>query len=1324
MQRIRSHIIKLFTGFIASAILISFPSQSVIATVLSDGYYAPSERGLAPNPYNIGSPTLTELWVNPVTGRNSNNGLTSAAPLKTITAAWNKIPSAPLTTTGYRINLQPGTYPCEPAEPNDCQNNFGNRTGTYTFPIIIRASGGPGTVIIRGGLDILNVSYLYLIDMTLRGGTPLPTNSSGNNLLHLAGVNHVLLRGLTMDGPDCDNDSCNNLQEVLKVNQAQYLYVENSTIGGAWHSSVDYFVVQYGHFINNNVHTAGQWCMYLKGGTSYLRIEGNEYHNCQLGFSAGQSGNFAMMRSPWLHYDAYDIKFINNILHDLPGVGMSVAGGYNILFAYNTLYRVGISTENGYSLLDVVRAERGCNATDELQLPIPVCRTFIGLGGWGPNYLTDNRPAIPNRNVYIYNNIIYNPAPARTQYTHFNISEPLTRPSGFINMPNPMITDDNLRIRGNVIWNGDASMPLGIEGTRACTTINPTCNETQLRADNAINTIKPLLGNPAAGDFHPIGSWIPRVTTYIIPDFSWAVFSPSVPAGNTSNAVPTDFEGITRSTISPPGAFYRNAVPVVSSAPIMTAPANALLTNDSTPSFTWNAVTNGNRYQLEISRVTTFATKALTFVGAPGILTYTATSLPNGVYYWHVRAFNTNSIAGPWSAYRSFTVDITPPAPPVLSTPANAAPVFGTPPFAWLTTPTTTWYQFQYDNNADFLTPTYTYALTTLTHTPPAMAPGPYSWHVRARDAAGNWSSWSAPRTITILPLIPPVPVMTTPANTLLTNDATPNFAWNAVVSGNTYQLEISRVTTFATKVQTFAGAPRVLTYTAATLPNGVYYWHVRALNTKGVAGPWSAYRSFTVDITPPAPPILNSPANAASVFGTPSFTWLTTATAALYQFQSDNNADFLTPTYSSGPLTTLNHTPPAMTPALYSWHVRARDAAGNWSAWSAPRTITINPLAPPTLISPTNGSISPNPAPTLNWGIEENAVSYQVQVDNNDDFNSREFDDTAAATSRIPAPALTDGVYYWRVRQINLLGERSDWSTVWSVTIQRPIPSAPTLLLPIDSSATGTPTFSWESVENAVNYQIQVDDNDDFESREFDDTAATTSRTPGTALTNGVYHWRVRAINTYGTPGAWSETRTLTISVPPAAPALLLPTDAAADSTGTPTFTWNSVTNGATYQIQVDTDSDFNSPVSFDDTSATTSRTPGTALADGGYFWRVRAINIYDVSGAWSDTRTLTISIPPAIPALLLPTDASTDSTGTPTFSWESVENAANYQIQVDNNEDFESREFDDTAATTSRTPGTALANGIYHWRVRAINAYDTPGDWSPSRTVNINMP
>ncbi len=533
-------------------------SCSVNAVASANKHYAPSESGLAPNPYDIGSPTLGELWVNPVTGNDVNDGLTSGTPLKTITAAWGKIP-ATLTTTGYRINLQPGVYPCEPAEPDSCLNNFGNRTGTYAFPIILHASGGAGTVTIRGGFDILNVSYLYLMDLTLAGGSPLPTNSSGNNLLHLASVNHVLLRGLTLAGPNCAADTCNNLQEVLKVNQAQYLYVENSVISGAWHSSVDYFAVQYGHFINNDLHTAGQWCMYVKGGTSYLRVEGNEIHNCQLGFAAGQSDNFPMMTSPWLHYGAYDIKFINNILHDLPGVGLGVAGGYNILFAYNTLYRVGTSTDIGYPLLEMIRGERGCNATDELPDPVPTCLAYIGQGGWGPNYLTDNIPAIPNRNVYIYNNILYNPAPFHTQYSHFNILEPLARPSGLINIPDPITTDFNLQIRGNVIWNGDTSMPLGIEGTLACANSNPTCNEAQLRADNAINTIEPQFANPTSGDFHPSGTWSSGVATYAIPNFSWADIpanTPGVPVGQLSNVVSTDFEGISRVTINPPGAYY------------------------------------------------------------------------------------------------------------------------------------------------------------------------------------------------------------------------------------------------------------------------------------------------------------------------------------------------------------------------------------------------------------------------------------------------------------------------------------------------------------------------------------------------------------------------------------------------------------------------------------------------------------------------------------------------------------------------------------------------------------------------------------------------
>lgn len=515
--------------------------------------------------YDPGVPTLSDLWVDPLNGNDANSGTSLASAVKTISRAWNLIPGGSvLTGTGYRINLMPGAYPCEPGpETENCINYFSDIQGTYQFPVIIRAYNGPGTVTIRGGMNIDRVHYLYLIDVNLAGGTPLPTNSSGNNLLHLANCDHILLKRTVLAGPSCDNDTCNNLQEVLKANQTQYLYVEDSTIGGAWHSSVDLMVVQYGHFLNNRIHTAGQWGMYVKGGSSYLRVEANELYGSQLGFEAGQSANFAMMRSPWLHYDAYDIKFINNVLHDIPGVGMSASGGYNVLFAYNTLYKVGTSTSNGYPLMDAIHGERNCTATDEFPNPVPRCAEYIAAGGWGPDFLTDSLPVVPNRNVYVYNNIFYNPEPAQTLYAHFNILGPLVPPSGYRNFPNPSRADDHLVLRGNVIWNGPADHPIGIEdSSQGCQDTNPTCNLAQLKADNAINKYEPQLVDPAHGNFHPrSGGNVFSAVTYTIPNFTWADAppTPAVPTGNLVNTIAVDRDNNSRIPPGPPGAYSHTA---------------------------------------------------------------------------------------------------------------------------------------------------------------------------------------------------------------------------------------------------------------------------------------------------------------------------------------------------------------------------------------------------------------------------------------------------------------------------------------------------------------------------------------------------------------------------------------------------------------------------------------------------------------------------------------------------------------------------------------------------------------------------------------------
>ena len=544
----------------APALTPTIPSEP--AKTVNPGSGPSSPIQLPPSVYQTGDPVVTELYISAY-GDDNNDGLSAASPLRTLTAAWERIPSgAPLNTTGYRINLLPGTYPCEPAEPDNCQNYFTDRHGTFQFPIVLSAINGPGTVTIRGGFDLSDMSYLYLINLTLAGGTPLPTNQSGNNLLHLAKVDHILLLGMILAGPDCDNDSCTNLQEVLKVNQAQYLYIENSTIGGAWHTSVDFFSVQYGHFLNNNLHTAGQWCMYIKGGTSYLRVEGNEFHDCQLGFQAGQSSNLAVMQLPWVHYEVYDIKFVNNLLHNIPGVGLSISGGYNILFAYNTLYKVGTAADPGYPLIQAVQGERGCNATDELPAPLPACEANLAQGGWGPAILTDNLAAIPNRNIYIFNNLIYNPAPAQTLYAHLYIAAPLELPAGFQNLPNPVPADENLVIAGNLIWNGPPDLPLGVDESTGCTPSNPTCSPAQLLRENTINSLEPQLVDPGHGDYRPLpGGNVYAAATVPIPDFTWETFSPSVPAGNLSNTVESDRLGNPQTGSCPPGAYTGPASP-------------------------------------------------------------------------------------------------------------------------------------------------------------------------------------------------------------------------------------------------------------------------------------------------------------------------------------------------------------------------------------------------------------------------------------------------------------------------------------------------------------------------------------------------------------------------------------------------------------------------------------------------------------------------------------------------------------------------------------------------------------------------------------------
>jgi uncharacterized protein (TIGR03437 family) len=494
-----------------------------------------------PRFYDIGNPTVKDIWVDANNGNDTNSGESRDRALRTLTAAWNRVPrGAAFEGTGYRIKLAAGTYSTIPGY-------FELRHGTPQFPVIIQSADGRGAAVIAAFMNIFDCRYLYLLDLKI---APEPAETA----IHFEKGDHVLMRGLVMDGKG-------SAPQVLKVNHSNHVYLEDSEIFGASGSTVDFVAARHGRIIGNRVHDAGNWGILVKGGSAYFHIEANEIYNAARGgFTAGQTTGFEFLESPWLHYEAYDVKFVNNLVHDTGNGGMAVEGGYNILLAHNTLYRVG---RDG-SMVEFLHGTRVCSADTAR------CAGYLTQGGWGTVGTTErDQQPIPNRNVFVYNNLLYNPAGYESRSSHFAIFGPRT-PASDSNIPSPADLDKNLRIRGNLVWNGGAAKPLGTEFNGVgCQPSNPTCNAAQLRADNAINAFEPQLVNAGNGDFRPApGGNVSSARTFAIPNFDWndAPQRPLAPAGNPNNTVARDRNNVMRGGDGSPGAYTLPVVTTVSAA--------------------------------------------------------------------------------------------------------------------------------------------------------------------------------------------------------------------------------------------------------------------------------------------------------------------------------------------------------------------------------------------------------------------------------------------------------------------------------------------------------------------------------------------------------------------------------------------------------------------------------------------------------------------------------------------------------------------------------------------------------------------------------------
>lgn len=132
-------------------LLSTLPHETTSAQALDSDFYV------------IGSPTITEYYVDPINGSDSNDGFSRTSPKQTVTNIWNSIPTNSTLSSGFRINLLPGTYTAD-----HLPNYWENRIGTSSTPLILQALDGYGTVRLSRDINMAGVSYFYLLGVEIQ----------------------------------------------------------------------------------------------------------------------------------------------------------------------------------------------------------------------------------------------------------------------------------------------------------------------------------------------------------------------------------------------------------------------------------------------------------------------------------------------------------------------------------------------------------------------------------------------------------------------------------------------------------------------------------------------------------------------------------------------------------------------------------------------------------------------------------------------------------------------------------------------------------------------------------------------------------------------------------------------------------------------------------------------------------------------------------------------------------------------------------------------------------------------------------------------------
>ena len=489
-------------------------------------------------------------------------------------------------------------------------------------------------------------------------------------------------------------------------------------------------------------------------------------------------------------------------------------------------------------------------------------------------------------------------------------------------------------------------------------------------------------------------------------------------------------------------------------------------------------------------------------------------------------------------------------------------------------------------------------------------------------------------------------------------------------------------------------------------IENGnTYYYKVRALDANGTAGAWSSIVSVTYKQTLPAPTVTGG--NDSQ--GRPTLKWKAVSGAAKYEVYRARSKDGDYIKYSTVTGTSYTNTSYIENGNTYYYKVRALDANGTAGAWSSVVSVTYKqPLPAPTV---TGGNDSQG-RPTLTWKAVTGAAKYEVYRARSRSGEYIKYS-TVTGTSYTNTSYIENGnTYYYKVRALKSDGTAGAWSSIVAVTYKQTL-SAPAVTGGND--AQGRPTLKWNAVSGAAKYEVYRARSKDGDYIKYS-TVTGTSYTNTSYIENGnTYYYKVRALKSDGTAGAWSSIVSVTYKQTLSAPAVT----GGNDAQGRPTLTWKAVSGAAKYEVY--------RARSKDGTYTKYSTTTGTAYTNSSYltsgatyYYKVRALGANGNAGPYSAVVSVTCRLKLTAPTVT----GGTDAQGRPTLKWNAVSGAAKYEVYRARSLNGDYVKYS-TVTGTSYTNTSYLANGTtYYYKVRALGSDGSYGPYSTPVSVTYKAP